>query len=61
MHEALLYGEVVCEVWLDYKDLQYHSNYARVPKEESKGESRQMHQIHLREIVDKGELEDLTV
>ena len=59
MHEELLYGEVVCEVWLDYKDLQYHSNDARMPKEESKGESRQMHQIHLRELVDKGELEDV--
>ena len=24
MIEELLYGEVVCEVWMDYKDLQYH-------------------------------------
>ena len=30
MHGELLYGEVVCEVWMDYKDLQYHSNDARV-------------------------------
>ena len=32
-----------------------------MPKEESKGESRQMHQIHLRELVDKGELEDVVM
>eukprot|EP01046_Picozoa_sp_COSAG06_P097035 COSAG06_NODE_43144_length_374_cov_6.090909_1_plen_96_part_01 len=31
----------------------------QIQLEESKGESRQMHQIHLRELVDKGELEDV--